>query len=73
MRRPPFGRANQLVMRNSDRMQRRLDLAPPMVEKLEQHRKIGREIVLLPDEQLQERRGIGTVEMDFRRGQPVAL
>jgi hypothetical protein len=48
------------------------DLAPPVVEKSEQHRETGREIIVLPDEQLQKRRGVKTEEMDFRRGQPVA-
>src|SRR5688500_15055123 len=60
-------------MGDPDRMERGFDLAPPVVEKLEQHREIGREIVFLPDKQLQKRGRVGTVEMDLCRRQAVTL
>jgi hypothetical protein len=34
------------------------DLVPPMVQEVEQHWKIGREIIFLPDKELQERRRV---------------
>src|SRR3546814_10230962 len=44
----PLGRTNKLVVRDLHRVERRLDLAPPMIEEVEQHREIGRKIILLP-------------------------
>src|SRR3546814_11368449 len=49
----PLGRTNMLVVRDLHRVERRLDLAPPMIEEVEQHREIGRKIILLPNVQLQ--------------------
>lgn len=48
----PFGRADALVMRHPEGMERRPDFLAPMIEKLEHRRKVRRPIVLLPDEQL---------------------
>src|SRR3546814_19513477 len=48
----PLGRTNKLVVRDLHRVERRLDLAPPMIEEVEQHRAIGRQIILLPNVQL---------------------
>ncbi|MDQ0249522.1 hypothetical protein J2W22_001569 [Sphingomonas kyeonggiensis] len=47
-----LGRASALVMRHPEEMERRRDLLAPLIEKLEQRRKVRRPIVLLPDEQL---------------------
>ncbi len=39
-------------MRHPEGMERRPDFLAPMIEKLEQRRKVRRPILLLPDEQL---------------------
>src|SRR5947209_1772071 len=54
-------------------MERGLDLAPPVVEELEQHREIGRQVIFLPDEQLEQRRCVGSIIMQLRRGQAIAV
>src|SRR3546814_6470861 len=50
----PLGRTNKLVVRDLHRVERRLDLAPPMIEEVEQHREIGRKIILLPNVRSEE-------------------
>src|SRR5690606_39009297 len=45
----------------------------PEVQELVQHRKLRKQVVLLPDVALQQGRMVGHVVEDFRRGQPVAL
>src|SRR3546814_13882552 len=54
-------------------MERGPHLAPPVSEEVEKHRKVGREIMMLPDEQLEQRRRVGTMIMDLRRHQPISV
>lgn len=61
----PFGGSDQPIMRDPHRMARRLDLAAPHRQKIKQHRKVRRKIIFLPDVQLEQRRMIGPVVMDF--------
>jgi len=69
----PFGGPDQAVVGNSHRMESRPDLAIPIAQKVEQHRKVGRQIMFLPDEQLEERGRIRPIVMDLGGGESVAL
>src|SRR3546814_12014578 len=71
--RAPLGGPDQRVVRDPHRMERGPHLAPPVSEEVEKHRKVGREIMMLPDEQLEQRRRVGTQIMDTRRPQPIAV
>jgi hypothetical protein len=53
-------------------MESRPDLKPPMIEEVEKHRKVGHQIMFLPDEQLEERGRIRPRIKDFGGGKPIA-
>jgi glycine C-acetyltransferase/8-amino-7-oxononanoate synthase len=48
--RPPFAGADQVVVRHADRMDHRLDIAPPEIEEPFQFREPGCDVVALQDE-----------------------
>ena len=52
---PPFGRTDQLIMGDPNRVEPGVDFPLPIVQKIEQGRKVGGEIIFLPGENLQER------------------
>ena len=54
--RPPFGRADQMVVGDPDRVKRCFHLAPPMVEEIAEDRELRGHVILLADEELQQRR-----------------
>ncbi len=68
----PVGGPEQTMMRIAHRMQRPVDLAPPEIEKMMQHRKLRRKIIFLPDEKLKQVRMIGQMLEQFRRRQAIA-
>lgn len=39
-------------MFDPDRMERSLNLATPVIEEIEQHKRVRRQVIFLPDEQL---------------------
>src|SRR3546814_2507510 len=61
--RAPLGGPDQRVVRDPHRMERGPHLAPPVSEEVEKHRKVGREIMMLPDEQLEQRSEEHTSEL----------
>ena len=69
---PPVRGAEQPEMRVADRMQRPVDFPVPELDEMIEHRKIRREVIILPDEKLQQMRMIGQVVEDLRRRQTVA-
>jgi len=52
-------------------MQRPVNLPIPEFDEVIEHRKIGRQIIILPDEKLQQMRMIGQVVENFRRRQTI--
>src|SRR3546814_6910079 len=64
--------AYQPFMGYAHRMERRLDLATPVVEKIEQHGKVWSEIIFLTDESLEKRRRVRTIIVDFRSRKAIA-
>ncbi len=69
----PFGRSDELIVGDTDRMERPLQFALPMLQEGGQPRKEWREIVFLPNKQLQQGRMVGNTVMDFRRGETVTV
>ena len=68
---PPVRGAKQPEMRVADRMQRPVDFPIPEFDEMIEHRKIGREVIILPDEKLQQMRVIRQVVENFRRRQTI--
>src|SRR4051794_18964572 len=68
-----LGRLDQGRMRHSHRVQRPFELATPEVEEAGQDGKFGSEIVVLPDEVLQELRVVGKAVQDVGCRQAVAF
>lgn len=60
-------------MRDPRRMERGPDLAPLVIDEAEGHRIVGRQITVLPDEELEQRGRVGTMIMNLRRRQPIAF
>ena len=50
----PFGRPQQALMGDADRMEGAFQLAPPVIEKALEGGEMGGEIVILPDEELEQ-------------------
>ena len=55
----PFIRRDQLLVRVADRVQRPVELGLPEFDEPDQNRKLRRQVVILPDEALQQVRMIG--------------
>src|SRR3954469_4131628 len=68
-----LGGLDQGGVRHSHRVQRSFELATPKVEKAGQDRKLGSEVVILPDEILQEMRVVGKAVQDVGCRQAVAF
>src|SRR4028119_1045594 len=71
--RAPFGGADKVLVGDPDRMKGGLDLAAPMIEEAVQLRELRRDVIFLPDEQLDELGVVRHVIADLRRQQAVAL
>jgi hypothetical protein len=72
IQRPELGRFDELGMANHDTMQRPIELFAPKHQEFEQHRKLRREIIVLPDISLQQPRMIGQMIEDTRGGKPLS-
>src|SRR5579872_1908897 len=70
--RSPFGRPDQVLVRDPDRVQRAFEFALPIVKEAMERREVRRRIVILPDIELQESRVVRQMVMDFHRGQTIA-
>ena len=62
-----------MMMSHPNGMKRGFDLAPPMIEEIPEHRELGGDVVMLVDEELNQRRMIGHVIADLDRAEAVAL
>ena len=68
----PVRWAKQAMMGKDHRMQRSIDFPFPEVDEIVECRKFRRQIILLPDEQLQQMRMIRQMIIDLGGGQPIA-
>lgn len=59
--RAPLGGPDQRIVRDPHRMERGPDLAPPVIDEADEHREVGRQITVLPDEELEQRGRVGTM------------
>ena len=66
-----FGWFDEPRMTDADAVQRAVELLPPKCEELHQGRKVGCDVVILPDIGLQECRMVRHAVEDFRRGQAI--
>jgi hypothetical protein len=64
---PPFPRRDHLAVREADGMERPLDLALPELDELEEARMVGREVVVLPDEAVED---VAVIRASGRRTRP---
>lgn len=62
-----------MMVSDPDRVEGGLDLAPPVVEEIAKHREFRCDVIVLVDEQLNQRRMIGHVIADLDRAQAIAL
>src|SRR5690349_3347657 len=68
-----FAWLNKPLMRHADRMERPLDLTPPELQKLLQRRKSRREVIVLPDIELEQRRLVRHAVVDLCGGKSIAI
>src|SRR3954466_6153134 len=52
--RAPLGGADQMLVGDPDGVEHGLDVGAPMVEEAVEHREAGGDVILLPDEELEE-------------------
>ena len=62
---------DELARGHLDRMHLAVEVRLPKIEELRQLGKFRREIIFLPDERLEEKRMVGEMVEDFRRGQAI--
>ncbi len=62
---------DELSRGHLDRMHLAVEVRLPKIEELRQRGKFRSEIIVLPDERLEEKRMVGEMVEDFRRGQAI--
>src|SRR5688572_27901927 len=62
-----------MIVRDPDRMERRFHLAAPVIEEIAKHRKLRGNVIVLADEELQQRRMVRHVIADLDRAEAVTL